>query len=106
MAATFDSFGSFGWDFFPQTLKLSDELVSVAVQLLPIWFFGALVGLLVSAALCAPCALSLAPFIADIGRLHAQLPRPKWMSGKTSLLATFPILSKTLLVCHAALILR
>jgi hypothetical protein len=80
MSATFDYFGSFGWDFVSQSLKLSDELVSVAVQLLPIWFFGALVGLL--------------------------LPRPKWMSGKTSLLATFPILSKTLLVCHAALILR
>lgn len=28
------------------------------------------------------------------------------MSGKTSLLATFPLVSKTLLVCHAALILR
>lgn len=62
MAATFDAFGSFGWDFVSQSLKLSDELVSVAVQLLPIWFFGALVGLLVSAALCAPhvhCAGSI-----------------------------------------------
>jgi hypothetical protein len=57
----------------------SDDLAS-AVQLLPIWFFGAIVGLL--------------------------LPRPKWMSGKTSIAMSFPLLSKTLLGIHAALILR
>jgi hypothetical protein len=44
MAATFEfpSF-QFSWD-----TMLAEELANAALQLLPIWFFGALVGLLVS----------------------------------------------------------
>jgi hypothetical protein len=84
----------------------SDDLASAAVQLLPIWFFGAIVGLLVRAAFGAvQCILGTHHFTHH-PPLLLQLPRPKWMSGKTSIAMSFPLLSKTLLGIHAALILR
>lgn len=58
-----------------------EQLASTFLQMLPIWLFGAVVGLL--------------------------LPRPKsWGSTKATLLMASPMLSRGLLVCHAALILR
>lgn len=61
--AFLDFFGS-SWDFSFSGL-VTDELAAAAVQLLPIWIFGAIVGLLVSTAVGAPYMHSC--------RLHTSL---------------------------------